>query len=209
MAPCSGRGAVWLARLLWEQEVAGSNPVAPIFVNLAESSLCDTCRWSAARQMGPRNRARRLRLRRLDHATHGAFVDDAASCPLDRRKHVHPGIDHVCHVRKRRMGDIFWTRSPASPFRRRRRIGAARAMGILQPRSGDTNRGTRRRVDPSPPVTYTSFSHILCCPLRGCGLGCLLGPGAYAPGYCGSPLPGLESLIERSRNRRRSRGLIR
>ena len=25
----SGRGAVGLARLLWEQEVAGSNPVAP------------------------------------------------------------------------------------------------------------------------------------------------------------------------------------
>ena len=25
----SGRGAVWLARLLWEQEVAGSNPAAP------------------------------------------------------------------------------------------------------------------------------------------------------------------------------------
>ena len=25
----SGRGAVWLARLLWEQEVGGSNPLAP------------------------------------------------------------------------------------------------------------------------------------------------------------------------------------
>ena len=29
----TGRGAAWLARLLWEQEVAGSNPVAPIFVD--------------------------------------------------------------------------------------------------------------------------------------------------------------------------------
>ena len=26
----SGCGAAWLARLLWEQEVAGSNPVTPI-----------------------------------------------------------------------------------------------------------------------------------------------------------------------------------
>ena len=27
----TGRGAGWLARLLWEQEVVGSNPAAPIF----------------------------------------------------------------------------------------------------------------------------------------------------------------------------------
>ena len=27
----SGRGAVWLAHLLWEQGVGGSNPLAPIF----------------------------------------------------------------------------------------------------------------------------------------------------------------------------------
>jgi hypothetical protein len=27
----SGRSAVWLAHLLWEQGVGGSNPLAPIF----------------------------------------------------------------------------------------------------------------------------------------------------------------------------------
>ena len=27
----TGCGSVWLERLLWEQEVAGSNPVTPIF----------------------------------------------------------------------------------------------------------------------------------------------------------------------------------
>ena len=69
---------------------------------------------------------------------------------------------------------------------------------MSEPRSGDTNRGTGRRVDPSPLVTCTSFSHALCRPSRGCGFGCLLGPGAYAPDYCGSPLPGLESGISKS-----------
>ena len=27
-----GCGAVWLARLIWDQEVAGSNPVTPSFI---------------------------------------------------------------------------------------------------------------------------------------------------------------------------------
>ena len=44
----SGRGAAWLARLPWEQEVAGSNPVAPIlnmFIKVYPNiSLCgSTC----------------------------------------------------------------------------------------------------------------------------------------------------------------------
>ena len=35
----TGRGAVRLARLLWEQEVAGSNPVAPNHKCFAENGL--------------------------------------------------------------------------------------------------------------------------------------------------------------------------
>ncbi len=30
----SGRSSAWLERLVWDQEVAGSNPVAPIFCRL-------------------------------------------------------------------------------------------------------------------------------------------------------------------------------
>ena len=30
----TGCGAAWLARLIWDQEVAGSNPVAPSFYNM-------------------------------------------------------------------------------------------------------------------------------------------------------------------------------
>ena len=123
---------------------------------------------------------------------------------------IREAITVVGNVRKPGTGDGFSeTAPPLSPFRQRRRIGAVRAIDILQPRSGDTNRGTGRCVDPSPPLTFTSFSHFLFRPFRGCGLGCLLGPGAYAPGYCGSPLPGLESVIAHSRNRRRSRGSTR
>ena len=33
----SGRGAAWLARLLWEQEVGGSNPLAPTRFDLLAS----------------------------------------------------------------------------------------------------------------------------------------------------------------------------
>ena len=35
-----GRGSVWLERLLWEQEVTGSSPVAPIKYNLAKCEGC-------------------------------------------------------------------------------------------------------------------------------------------------------------------------
>ena len=30
----AGCGAAWLARLIWDQEVAGSNPVTPSFYNM-------------------------------------------------------------------------------------------------------------------------------------------------------------------------------
>ena len=40
----SERGiAQWLARLLWEQKVAGSTPAAPTSFNL-KSTICDTSR---------------------------------------------------------------------------------------------------------------------------------------------------------------------
>ena len=77
------------------------------------------------------------------------------------------------------MGNYFLGTAPASPFRQRRRIGVARAMDILQPRSGDTNRGTmapRRSV-------ASRDRHIVVARLV-------------------SPLPGL-----RSRLSSRSRGL--
>ena len=35
----SGRGAVWLACLLWEQEVGGSNPLAPMFLESLENTV--------------------------------------------------------------------------------------------------------------------------------------------------------------------------
>ena len=43
--PFSGRSAAWLARLPWEQEVAGSNPAAPTTKASKISTLgkCLTC----------------------------------------------------------------------------------------------------------------------------------------------------------------------
>ena len=38
----SGRGAVWLARMTGGHEVAGSSPVAPIFITLADIRVCRT-----------------------------------------------------------------------------------------------------------------------------------------------------------------------
>ena len=32
----TGCGSAWLERLVWDQEVAGSNPVTPIFTNMRE-----------------------------------------------------------------------------------------------------------------------------------------------------------------------------
>ena len=36
----SGRGSAWLECLPWEQEVAGSNPVAPTIFNKVVSTVC-------------------------------------------------------------------------------------------------------------------------------------------------------------------------
>ena len=39
----SGCGSVWLERLLWEQEAAGSNPVTPIFGPVAKLVIAPPC----------------------------------------------------------------------------------------------------------------------------------------------------------------------
>ncbi len=46
----SGRGAVWLAHLLWEQGVGGSNPLAPIFSASAEKIEQESCRKERGEQ---------------------------------------------------------------------------------------------------------------------------------------------------------------
>ena len=46
----TGRGAAWLARLTGGQEVAGSNPVAPIFLSRCRIDGYDTFRWSEVRR---------------------------------------------------------------------------------------------------------------------------------------------------------------
>ena len=97
---------------------------------------------------------------------------------------------------------VFRKRPPVSPFRQCRRRSACDRRSSAAERRHETargvspwdsgahdvraaerrhERGTGHAVDPSPPVTCTSFSHVLCRPLRGCGLGCLFGPGAHAP----------------------------
>jgi putative endonuclease len=47
----SGCGAVWLARVLWEHEVAGSNPATPTILAVclrSGGSRCSTCTYSKA-----------------------------------------------------------------------------------------------------------------------------------------------------------------
>ena len=47
----AGCGAVWLARLIWDQEVAGSNPVTPTFLKKWLRNLWWVWRSRLARQI--------------------------------------------------------------------------------------------------------------------------------------------------------------
>jgi hypothetical protein len=67
----TGRSAAWLARLPWEQEATGSNPVAPILfteLNLAYAQLLgrsgSILRWSARNRRRNSGEPRRV-LRRI------------------------------------------------------------------------------------------------------------------------------------------------